>query len=197
MARGDGVTKLGAVISSLVAISCSYLALQPHSAQASHYNCVDGRTNKNTWFISGGVPSDWYTALINGVLVWDNIPGDSHNFVRNQGPPAEFNMFRGTIDGKNGTFAVTPADHAVIKFDTDEKWHLNVNASPGPDTLDLWSEAAHEAGHILSLAHSNACYGVGVYGPSAPTMFLGYDYGLTWKRTLETYDVNHEKALYP
>lgn len=187
--------KIAAALAAVAAGAALMTVAGP--AQATHGSCVDGRTNKSSWFISGGVPSDWTTALSNGALTWDNIQGDSHNFVRYQAGPADFNAYRGAIDGKYGVFAITPADHSAVKFDSGETWHLNVNVQPGSSALDLWSEAAHEFGHVISLAHSNDCYGVGTFGSTAPTMFGGYDYGLSWKRTLETYDVSHEKAIYP
>ena len=181
-----------------LALSVTMLfATQSEAALASHGSCADARTNKNTWFISGGVPDAWTDALVNGVLVWDNVPNQSHNFVRYFGPPADWNVFRGAIDGKFGALAFTPADHAVVKYDADERWHLNVNVYNGSDSADLWSVAAHESGHILSLAHSHSCY---VFGPAnqyVPTMYGDYGYGLHWFRTLEDYDRDHERALYP
>lgn len=185
--------KLAAFALAFVLVS----GLQAPSAQASHLACQDGRTNQSSWFISGGVPDAWTDALVNGVLVWDNIPGISHDFIRYQGPPADWTAFRGSIDGKYGTFALVPADHAVVKYDTDETWHLNVNVAPGAAAVDLFSVAAHESGHILSLAHSDQCYGVGDFNQYAPTMFGGYDYGLKWFRTLEDYDRNHATTIYP
>jgi Matrixin len=172
------------------------LALLSSPAQANHANCGNARTGKSTWFISGGVPSGWTDALIDSALVWDHIQGDSHNFYRVGGPPADFNVFRGAIDGKFGIQALTPADHGVVKFDSDETWHLNVNVTPGASSLDLWSVGAHEFGHILSLAHSD-CFGVGNGTSSDPTMYCCYAYGASYRRSLEAYDVNHELALYP
>lgn len=164
-------------------------------ATASHGNCADGRTNKASWFISGGVPSAWYDALINSALVWDNISGIGHDFVRYQGPPADFNVFRGSIDGGGNVLAITPADHSAIKYDSAESWHLNVNVQPGASSIDLWSVGAHEMGHILSLAHSE-CYGVGGF-PVSNTMYSTYTQGTAWWRTLEDYDRQHALGIYP
>lgn len=178
----------GVVIVAVLAIVSAVVA---PSVLATHANSVDGRTNKSSWHISASIPSSWTTALSNGALVWDNVSSQCHDFVRYQSGGSFF-TWQGPIDGFKGVYAVTSSSHSSIEFDQAEMWHLNVNATPGSGSVDLWSVAAHEFGHILSLAHAEF-YG----GPSAATMWGTLNYGDISKRSLETYDQTHERGLYP
>jgi hypothetical protein len=153
-----------------------------------HYS-TSHRTNLSAWHTSSNIPAGWEQALINGALVWDNVPSQCHDFQRVGTGSGQIPLWQGAIDGAGGVYAITTDAHNNIKFDSAETWHLNVNTSPGGNSLDLWSIAAHEFGHTLSLNH----------GMAAPTdtMYATYSYGQTYFRTLEFADRTRIQALYP
>lgn len=187
--------RIALALGVLVALAASAASIGVAPLYASHGSGVDGRTNLATWYQNPSIPSSWTTALGNGALVWDNVSSQCHDFVRQPYPNGQWFVWKNSnYDGREGVYAITPADHAAVMFDGAETWHLNVDASPGSGSLDLWSVAAHEFGHILSLAHAEF-YG----GPSTATMAGGSGsyYGQTWRRTLESYDQTHERNLYP
>jgi hypothetical protein len=177
--RTWGLSILGLVL------LCAVLGL---SATAhAHHNEIDHRTNKATWHFDFGVTTGMHDALIDGALVWDKVPSQCHDFLRLTGS-SQVPQQRWYIDGNRGIFAVTGDAHHQVAYDDGDTWHLNVNVSPGPSSVDLWSIAAHEFGHVLYLSHS---------GVSSDTMAQYYDYGWYWARTLENGDRAGIQALYP
>jgi hypothetical protein len=135
-----------------LAVLCM-IALGVASVAAAHQNEIDHRTNKNTWHFDFGITAGMHDALINGALVWDNVPSQCHDFQRLTGS-SQIPQQRWYIGGNRGIFAVTADGHNQIAYDDGDTWHLNVNAFPGPSSVDLWSIAAHEFGHTLYLSHS-------------------------------------------
>ena len=162
-------------------------AMAVATAAPAHINEIDHRTNKATWHFDYGITSGMHDALVNGALVWDNVPSQCHDFQRLTGS-SQVPQQRWWIDGNRNIFAVTGWEHHQIAYDDGETWHLNVSAYPGPSSVDLWSIAAHEFGHILYLSHS---------GVSSDTMAEFYDYGWYWARTLEHGDRAGIQLLYP
>lgn len=154
---------------------------------------ADGRTNNAWWYQT---PYDfgpgWTDALANGALVWDNVWYQCHNFrkVTRDTDPVDIWVYKFYIDGPHGTYGYT-TDNNSPAYDSGENWHLNVNVSPGGNSLDAWSVVAHEMGHTLWIDHFGSAP-----GPTMSYPWPGY-YGQTWARTLESGDKQHIQALYP
>lgn len=181
------------LFSSTAAVLAAFLTSAPF-AFGSHGNGQDGRTNFRTWRMAPSISSAWDPALSNGATMWDNVLNQCHDFQQITSTNEHTLLYKvDNYDGKYGTFAFVWANHAGMAFDGAETWHANINATPGASSLDLWSVAGHEFGHVLSLAHS----GHFSYDPNNPTMANVYDYGLTYFRSLESYDRSHEQSLYP
>lgn len=171
-----------------ILVLCSVAA----SSANAHYTGYDHKTLRNTWRIAANVPSDWQYGLVNGALTWDNAPS-CHNFQRLFSGTPEVWIYRDAIDPYN---ALAGEGHTAITFNINDQWHLNVNGNPGSTAYDLWSIAAHEFGHILSLIHSTIDN-----GEDSPTMrgypARGIPSGVTWPRTLRQNDIDRQWALYP
>lgn len=148
---------------------------------------ADHRTNNYQWYTTNP-PATWDDGLVNGVLVWDNVSGQCHDFQRTGG--SGMPVWRGAIDGRGrySLYAIT-TNYSNVKYDIDEIWHLNVQVPIPPDggSVDLWSLAAHEMGHTLHLVHS---------GTPADTMYSTYDWGVDYWRSLTANDMNRERSLY-
>jgi hypothetical protein len=183
MTHTTAQARRAAVAVLISAIAASVFA----TASFGHYS-TSHRTNYYTWHTSTNIPSGWEQALINGVLVWDNVPNQCHDFLRVATGSGQIPHWRNSIDGQGGTYAITTDAHNNIKYDIDETWHTNVNTSPGQSSLDLWSLAAHENGHTLALNHSSDVF---------ETMYPWYGYGATYWRSLETGDRNRIQNMYP
>lgn len=80
---------------------------------------------------------------------------------------------------------------ADAKYDSGESWWTYLSPVPS-NKLDVWSVAAHEFGHWLSLDHS-------CMSPDGkiPTMCTPINYGTSWAHTLAQDDKNGIQALYP
>jgi hypothetical protein len=164
------------------------------SAFATHWpEEVDSATNREKWQKSPWLGDGWDGGLNNGVQVWDNVWYQSHNFLRTSSEGILAYRPENTIDGKHGTFAFTWETHGGIAFDPAETWHLNIQTSPGLAAVDLWSIAAHEFGHTLSLDHEPLCNAC----TEGPTMVNTYGYGKTWMRSLEPKDRDDIQRIYP
>ncbi len=61
---------------------CALIAGAAATAAPAHHNEIDHRTNKYTWHFDYGITSGMHDALINGALVWDNVPSQCHDFQR-------------------------------------------------------------------------------------------------------------------
>ncbi|KAI3946807.1 hypothetical protein MKW98_003370 [Papaver atlanticum] len=88
-----------------------------------------------------------------------------------------------SFDGQMGVvaYAFEPNDGRFY-YDADDKW----STSPGSDTMDLESVAAHEIGHMLGLEH--------IYEPDA-VMYPVFSPGTT-KRQVQREDVKALRAIY-
>jgi Matrixin len=177
-ARRQSIAALFAA--GLVAATCTGVAAGGHGGG-------DYPTGYETWHWTPSVPTSWHQALINGVLVWDNVPNQCHDFVRVAWANGQIPHWPNYIDG-DGPFVAITTNHTNIQYDSGETWHTNISESPGPDELDLWSIAAHENGHTLTLGHSSN---------DLDTMGETYDYGNWHWRTLELNDRQRIQALYP
>ena len=175
-----------ATVALLIAVmSLLFTAVTPSLAHDSgQYN---HRSDLYTWQFQGTIPQAWHDGLINGALVWDHVDNQCHDFRRLTSGAAIVTN-RGYWDGPGNEFAITWGAHNSIQFDEAEDWHLNVNVFTGPDTLDLWSVAAHEFGHALHLVHSWIW---------PETMYGAYGYGLNWARSLENGDERNIRLQYP
>lgn len=171
----------------LIAAVSLVAALASASAVRAHWTGSDHPSFLYTWHTGGSIPSGWVDALINGVLVWDNVTGQCHDFQRVSGGGHTLHM-REYQDGAHGQHAFATSAHDRVSYDSSETWHLNVNAYPGGNSLDLWSVSAHENGHILHLQHSSN---------TADTMWQSTAYGTYHRRTLEANDIFRERTLYP
>ena len=163
---------------------------------ATHGNLQNTATNFETWRRSVDINNNypgWHTALNNGALVWDNVPNQCHDFRRVTSGGKTLVYRVANFDNAGTTFARVWGSHTGMWFDGAEPWHLNVNTSPGGGSLDLFSIAAHEFGHVLSHAHTQQ-FGI---NSAWPTLANNFGNGLTYWRTLETHDRQTEQALYP
>ncbi|KAI3850999.1 hypothetical protein MKX03_014424 [Papaver bracteatum] len=88
-----------------------------------------------------------------------------------------------SFDGQMGVvaYAFAPNDGRFY-YDADDKW----STSPGSDTMDLESVAAHEIGHMLGLEH--------IFKPNA-VMYPVFSPGTT-KRQVQKDDVKALRAIY-
>ncbi|RZC48754.1 hypothetical protein C5167_017174 [Papaver somniferum] len=88
-----------------------------------------------------------------------------------------------SFDGQMGVvaYAFAPNDGRFY-YDADDKW----STSPGSDTMDLESVAAHEIGHMLGLEH--------IFKPNA-IMYPVFSPGST-KRQVQQEDVKALRAIY-
>ena len=85
----------------------------------------------------------------------------------------------------------------TIAINGDRTWWVNVNSAAPAGYYDLWSVLAHEFGHTLALNEAQAYVNCDGYALSVrPTMCSGTGAGTIWKRSLEAYDINHERNLY-
>ncbi|MFN8221960.1 MAG: matrixin family metalloprotease [Gaiellales bacterium] len=184
------MTNMSSFVRVLATICLPFVLVITFVGTASAHYTSDHRTNLYTWHTSSNIPSSWDQALMNGVLGWDNVTNQCHDFVRVATGAGQIPQWRGTIDGagQQTIYAITTFNHNNIEYDTAEPWHLNTGTSPGGSSLDLWSVAAHENGHTLALIHSST---------SAETMFATYGYGRSDWRTLESGDRTRIRALYP
>jgi hypothetical protein len=131
--------------------------------------------------------SNWDGAVSNGALVWDNVPGQCHNFQQVYGGSSQIYQYKLPYDGPGDAAAVTGDFHDYMLYDSEETWHLNINVHPGGNSVDAWSIAAHEFGHTLSLQHTFTYLA---------TMYPVIDYGSSWARTLEQNDRDRIRGLY-
>lgn len=137
-----------------------------------------------------------------GASTWNNEGGANFSFF--QSSSCDHAWTEGHIDGYEGSLlAVTTLAwywrggerimvDADTKYDHDEYWWTS-SGSPVPnDKVDMWSVAAHEFGHWLSLNHSCT-------SPDGkiPTMCSPIPYGAWWARTLAQDDKDGIQALYP
>lgn len=157
------------------------------SAVRAHFSGGDHPSYMSTWYTGGSIPSGWSDALVNGVLVWDNVSSQCHDFQRVSGSGQILHM-REYQDGAGNQYAFATWEHDRVSYDSSETWHLNVNVTPGSSSVDLWSTSAHENGHILSLVHS---------GTSGDTMYPYWNYGDYYLRTLTANDQFRERSIYP
>jgi len=167
--------------------AAAIVALGAAGAVRGHWTGGDHPSFLNTWYTGGSIPSDWSDALVNGVLVWDNVTSQCHDFQRVTGSGHILHM-RSAVDGKGGTYAWTTDEHNRVTYDAGETWHLNINVYPGSSSVDLWSTAAHENGHVLHLVHS---------GYTDDTMYPYWNYGDYYPRTLTANDQYRERNIYP
>jgi Matrixin len=173
---------------------CIFLALIAAGvAYAAHFGGYENGapSYRETWHLSTGTTSNWDGAISNGALVWDNVPYQCHDFRQVSGS-SQIYQYKLPIDGQGNAWGEAGYYHDYVTYDADETWHLNVNVHPQGSSLDAWSVAAHELGHILSLAHTAND------GPPIPTMYIGgLDYGEYWPRTLEASDRSRIQEIYP
>ncbi|KAI3890598.1 hypothetical protein MKX03_036146 [Papaver bracteatum] len=88
-----------------------------------------------------------------------------------------------SFDGQIGIVAQAfPPNDGRFYFNAENKW----STSPGSDTMDLESVAAHEIGHLLGLAH--------LFEPNA-IMYPLFQPGST-KRRVQVNDVKALRAIY-
>lgn len=172
---------------SLVLLTCVVGGSAAGIARA-HFTGSDHPSYLYTWHTGGSIPSGWVQALINGALVWDNVTGQCHDFLRVTGG-GHTQHSRYPMDGTANTLAVTSSDHTQVTYDSTETWHLNVNVTPGASSVDLWSVSAHENGHVLALEHEGSQY--------QDTMWPDFAYGQWWPRTLTANDQFRERNIYP
>ena len=176
---------------------CLLAALMAPTAMfGTHAILQNTATNFETWHRSVDITNNapgWHTALNNGALVWDNVPNQCHNF-RRLGSGGRTLVYRvANYDGVGMVFARVWGSHTGMMFDDIETWHLNVNTFPGGGSVDLFSIAAHEFGHVLSIAHTQQ-FGIDA---TLPTMANNFAYGQHYWRTLEAFDRQTEQGLYP
>lgn len=150
--------------------------------------------------------SAWQSAVSYGSSQW-NISGSTFEWA--PGTTGDKEIFKGTLDGYKGAYAVTTANltdnngtitstgqltWVNIKFDTAESWFTG-SGTPTALQVDLRSVAAHEFGHALGLAHTQILCPSN--SSSNPTMCPYYSYGQTYARSLTQDDKNGVLSIYP
>lgn len=143
--------------------------------------------------------ANWRGVADFGAVQWDNVTPSPWDWVSNTSSAND--IYRGSIDGRNGTLAVTyvyysgsTITRATIKFDTAELWYLG-SGSPGSGRVDGRSVSAHEFGHAAGIGHTTSQY----CPPNSnkATMCPSYTLGTSYMRSLEVDDRNAINSLYP
>jgi len=148
---------------------------------------------------SRSLPTSFKSPTEAGANTWNNEGGANFSFSRCS---QNHVWWYGYIDGVGGTGASTTLAFywqsgqrimvdADTVYDSGESWWTYLSPPPS-NKLDVWSVAAHEFGHWLSLDHSCT-------SPDGkiPTMCIPINYGTSWARTLAQDDKNGIQALYP
>lgn len=172
--------------SAAVVVIVAVVALAIASAAAGHP--VRHRTNVKTWSFQIDLPTGFEPGLKNGAVHWDNVSLQCHDFaVQPRGVNVDHLWDRYWIDGGGGIYAEQNDAHSSTVLDSGETWHQNINTYPTPAGLDLWSVAAHEFGHALSIEHLS----------HPNTMYAYFNYGDFYFRDADGGDVAAIRQLYP
>jgi hypothetical protein len=180
-----------------------FLGKMPGTALANHRSGGSGTCWKSGaawsphtadyWTGDPTIPSAWRSTIDVSAQTWTNVASSSFVFIGRSYAPPNGNNIRYASDSRDfeavtDIYASTTTISKVITT-LNSRYPFTIGGIG--DSFDVQNILTHEFGHWLNLydMYSSSCSSVTMYGYGA--------YGQTFKRTLDTPDINGISWQYP